>query len=195
MQVSIWEKETFYAPQDIVIVGSGFVGLWSAFYLKKKDPDLKITILDRGMIPTGASTRNAGFACFGSLNNYIDCFGQHFFSDDHFNLNLWKQVDRIFAATINFRMPLLAATTFDLDEGHALDANFGKRFFDFFELEGLDDCFNFFQGHGGTFNGTLLVLTHVARVSSVSSEKIKQQTKNPGEFPLRGLKSNLSIRS
>jgi gamma-glutamylputrescine oxidase len=71
MQISIWEKETFYAPQDIVIVGSGFVGLWSAFYLKKKNPRLKITILDRGVIPTGASTRNAGFACFGSLSEVV----------------------------------------------------------------------------------------------------------------------------
>ena len=69
--ISIWEQETFYAPQDIVIVGSGFVGLWSAFHLKKKNPKLKITIVDRGIIPTGASTRNAGFACFGSLSEVI----------------------------------------------------------------------------------------------------------------------------
>lgn len=69
--ISIWEKETFYAPQDVVIMGSGFVGLWSAFYLKKKNPKLKITIVDRGIIPTGASTRNAGFACFGSLSEVI----------------------------------------------------------------------------------------------------------------------------
>lgn len=69
--ISIWERETFFAPQDIIIVGSGFVGLWSAFYLKKKHPDLKITIIDRGVIPTGASTRNAGFACFGSLSELI----------------------------------------------------------------------------------------------------------------------------
>ena len=71
MQISVWEKETFFAPQDIVIVGSGFVGLWSAYYLKKKNPSLKITILERGMIPTGASTRNAGFACFGSLSEVM----------------------------------------------------------------------------------------------------------------------------
>jgi gamma-glutamylputrescine oxidase len=64
--ISIWEKESFFAPQDIIIVGNGFVGLWSAFYLKKKNPSIKITIVDRGIIPTGASTRNAGFACFGS---------------------------------------------------------------------------------------------------------------------------------
>ena len=69
--ISIWEKESFFSPQDIVIVGNGFVGLWSAFYLKKKKPDLKITIVDRGIIPTGASTRNAGFACFGSLSELM----------------------------------------------------------------------------------------------------------------------------
>ena len=71
MQVSIWEKESFYASQDVIIIGSGFVGLWSAYYLKKKDPDLKVTIIERGQIPTGASTRNAGFACFGSLSELV----------------------------------------------------------------------------------------------------------------------------
>jgi gamma-glutamylputrescine oxidase len=69
--ISIWEQETFYAPQDVIIAGSGFVGLWSAFYLKKQNPHWKITILDRGKIPTGASTRNAGFACFGSLSEVV----------------------------------------------------------------------------------------------------------------------------
>ena len=41
MQISIWEKETFFAPQDVIIVGSGFVGLWSALYLKKEIPGIK----------------------------------------------------------------------------------------------------------------------------------------------------------
>lgn len=69
--ISIWEKETFLAPQDVIIVGSGFVGLWSAIYLKKKHPKLRVSVLDRGIIPTGASTRNAGFACFGSLSELV----------------------------------------------------------------------------------------------------------------------------
>ncbi|HEY0042529.1 MAG TPA: FAD-dependent oxidoreductase [Flavisolibacter sp.] len=71
IDISIWEKETFFAHQDVIIVGSGFVGLWSAFYLKKKNPKLKITIVDRGITPIGASTRNAGFACFGSLSELV----------------------------------------------------------------------------------------------------------------------------
>jgi gamma-glutamylputrescine oxidase len=66
MLLSIWEKETFYAPQDIIIVGAGLMGLWSALELKKRDQQLRITILERNTTPLGASTRNAGFACFGS---------------------------------------------------------------------------------------------------------------------------------
>ncbi|HEY4109051.1 FAD-dependent oxidoreductase [Puia sp.] len=69
--LSVWEKESFFAPADIIIAGSGLVGLWSALYLKKRAPKLSITIVDRGIIPTGASTRNAGFACFGSLTELI----------------------------------------------------------------------------------------------------------------------------
>ena len=71
MQVSIWEKESFYAHNDVVIIGSGFVGLWSAYFLKLASPSLRVLILDRGIIPTGASTRNAGFACFGSLTELM----------------------------------------------------------------------------------------------------------------------------
>lgn len=71
MALSIWEKESFFAPADIVIAGSGFVGLWSAYYLKKKARHLHITVVDRGLIPSGASTRNAGFACFGTLSEMV----------------------------------------------------------------------------------------------------------------------------
>lgn len=71
IQPSVWEKESFFAPADIVIAGSGLVGLWSAYYLKKHAPSLSITIVERGLIPTGASTRNAGFACFGSLSELV----------------------------------------------------------------------------------------------------------------------------
>jgi glycine/D-amino acid oxidase-like deaminating enzyme len=69
--LSVWEKESFFAPADIIIAGSGLVGLWSAYYLKKSAPSLGITIVERGIVPTGASTRNAGFACFGSLTELV----------------------------------------------------------------------------------------------------------------------------
>lgn len=71
MHASLWEKESFFSPSDVIIAGSGFVGLWSAYYLKKKRPKLRITIVDKGFIPAGASTRNAGFACFGSVTELM----------------------------------------------------------------------------------------------------------------------------
>lgn len=64
--VSIWEHETFFSPQDVIIAGGGVVGLWSSLELITAKPNLRITILERGTVPVGASTRNAGFACFGS---------------------------------------------------------------------------------------------------------------------------------
>ena len=70
-QLSVWEKESFFAPQDVIIIGGGFSGLWSALHLKQLHPHYKITILEKGIIPAGASTRNAGFSCFGSPTELI----------------------------------------------------------------------------------------------------------------------------
>lgn len=66
ISLSIWEKESFYDPQDIIIVGAGLMGLWTAWELKKRKQSLRITIVESSITPLGASTRNAGFACFGS---------------------------------------------------------------------------------------------------------------------------------
>jgi glycine/D-amino acid oxidase-like deaminating enzyme len=68
---SFWEKDTWLQQNDIVIIGAGFVGLWTAYKLKIKYPNLKITILEKGIIPAGASTRNAGFSCFGSVSELM----------------------------------------------------------------------------------------------------------------------------
>ncbi|MFC4211785.1 NAD(P)/FAD-dependent oxidoreductase [Pedobacter lithocola] len=69
--LSYWEKATFF-NFDIVIIGSGIVGLNAAIHLKKTCPLLKIIVLERGFLPSGASTKNAGFACFGSLSELME---------------------------------------------------------------------------------------------------------------------------
>ncbi|MEJ7739993.1 MAG: FAD-dependent oxidoreductase [Chitinophagaceae bacterium] len=71
-KASIWELESFYGTRDVIIAGSGFAGLWSAYHLKKRNPACNILIIDRGAFPEGASTRNAGFACFGSATELLD---------------------------------------------------------------------------------------------------------------------------
>lgn len=69
--LSFWEKDSYYAHTDVIIIGAGLMGLWSALELKKHRPSLSITILERNSTPLGASTRNAGFACFGSLTELL----------------------------------------------------------------------------------------------------------------------------
>ena len=72
MNLSYWEKEAFFKNIDVAIIGSGIVGLNAAIHLKERAPNLKIVILERGSLPIGASTRNAGFACFGSMTELLD---------------------------------------------------------------------------------------------------------------------------
>ena len=64
--LSYWEKTSFF-DYDVIVIGSGIVGLNAAIHLKKSSPALKISVLESGFLPTGASTKNAGFACFGSI--------------------------------------------------------------------------------------------------------------------------------
>jgi len=69
--LSYWEKANFYTA-DIIIVGSGIVGLNAAITIKKQSPNIGVIILERGFLPSGASTKNAGFACFGSISELIE---------------------------------------------------------------------------------------------------------------------------
>ena len=70
-KVSYWEENTFLKDIDIAIVGSGIVGVTAALSYKDRFPTKKVVILERGVLPTGASTKNAGFACFGSITELI----------------------------------------------------------------------------------------------------------------------------
>jgi glycine/D-amino acid oxidase-like deaminating enzyme len=69
--VSYWEQLHFY-NFDVLIIGSGIVGLSAAIAIKEKEPALNVGVLERGLIPSGASTKNAGFACFGSVSELIE---------------------------------------------------------------------------------------------------------------------------
>lgn len=47
---------------DVAIVGGGFSGLWTAYYLSKIDPALRIMVIEREFCGFGASGRNGGWA-------------------------------------------------------------------------------------------------------------------------------------
>ena len=72
MNLSYWELESFFKNIDVLIVGSGIVGLNAALTLKEKSPNLHVVIAEKGCLPAGASTKNAGFSCFGSVSELLD---------------------------------------------------------------------------------------------------------------------------
>ncbi len=76
-QLSYWEIKQWFQQVDFTIVGSGIVGLNCALVLKNKQPNANVLVLEKGILPQGASTKNAGFACFGSLSELIDDLKSH----------------------------------------------------------------------------------------------------------------------
>lgn len=74
---SYWEYKNWIANVDFAVVGSGIVGVSCALALRDKYPNASILILEKGVLPQGASTKNAGFACFGSLSELLDDLNSH----------------------------------------------------------------------------------------------------------------------
>ncbi len=63
------------AAADVAIIGGGFSGLWTAYYLIRADPTLKITVIEREFCGFGASGRNGGWA-IGELAGSLDWYAR-----------------------------------------------------------------------------------------------------------------------
>ncbi len=68
--LSFWEKKNF-VHYDYIVVGAGITGLSTACAIKEKKPKANVLVLERGILPAGASTKNAGFACIGSFSEKL----------------------------------------------------------------------------------------------------------------------------
>lgn len=93
---SYWENNTFFNNIDLVVIGSGIVGLNAAIHYKKKNPTHKVLVIERGVLPNGASTKNAGFACFGSPSELLDDLSNNS-EDEVFSLveKRWKGLNAL----------------------------------------------------------------------------------------------------
>lgn len=87
--VSFWYRQTGFPVRrppldgdldcDVCVVGGGFTGLWTAYYLKKADPSLDIAVVEREFAGFGASGRNAGWLSSkiaGSAGTYARARGR-----------------------------------------------------------------------------------------------------------------------
>lgn len=68
---SIWERTAFLDGPHLAVVGSGIVGLFTALHYQRRFPHHRVVVLERGPHPSGASVKNAGFACFGSPSELL----------------------------------------------------------------------------------------------------------------------------
>lgn len=69
--LSYWEQSAML-DYDLVVLGGGITGMFCALTYREQYPKARIAILERGLFSSGASTKNAGFACFGSLSELVD---------------------------------------------------------------------------------------------------------------------------
>ena len=62
---------------DVVIVGGGFTGLWTAYHLNQSKPDLKVVLLEQDICGGGPSGRNGGFASgwWDELDGLVTLYG------------------------------------------------------------------------------------------------------------------------
>jgi glycine/D-amino acid oxidase-like deaminating enzyme len=66
-----------YLTADVVILGGGYTGMWTAWFLKERDPSIDVVIVERETCGSGPSGRNGGF-CYGfweDLPNLVRRFG------------------------------------------------------------------------------------------------------------------------
>jgi len=67
------------ADADVAIVGAGFTGLWTAYYLKTLQPDLRVVVLEQRFAGFGASGRNGGWltnSVTGGREQYVRTHGR-----------------------------------------------------------------------------------------------------------------------
>ena len=75
--LSYWEQNSFIGRPDLLVIGGGIVGLTSALEFRRRFPEAKIMVVERSPIAAGGSTRNAGFACFGSISEILNDLKNH----------------------------------------------------------------------------------------------------------------------
>lgn len=81
---------------DVAIVGGGYSGLWTAYYLLENDPSLRVLVIEKEFCGFGASGRNGGW-CEGALAGGTEKYAKRSTMDDALRLErtMYKTVDEI----------------------------------------------------------------------------------------------------
>ncbi|MFN8165281.1 MAG: FAD-dependent oxidoreductase [Bacteroidia bacterium] len=153
---SYWEQQSFIGTPDIAIIGSGIVGLSTAIEFKLRKPGYHVMIIERGMLPYGASTRNAGFACYGSISELLSDLESTSFDE------VMHLVERRWKGLLKLRSRLS-------DEKIGLEKLGGYEVFSPSDESLYEECANAIE----RFNYSVGEITGIKEVYRISSDKIK----------------------
>lgn len=151
---SFWEKQTYFHDIELIVIGSGIVGLNAAISFKEKHKNAKVVVLERGILPHGASTKNAGFACFGSVSELLS--------------DLNKTKEDIVWQTVEMRIKGLEVLRKRLGDKAIDYKEFGG--YELFDKENsYKECADSIE----SFNKRIKSYTGIKNTYSVENEKIK----------------------
>ena len=155
IELSYWENAFLAEKIEYCVLGAGIVGLQAAIRLKELEPEKEVAVLDKHPFPRGASTRNAGFACVGSLTELIDDVKERG----------WEEVAKL----LGRRWQGLGALKETLgEEGMGYEANNGYEIF----LEGEETIYEECRSQIGTFNGLFEEITGIKNAFEPADEAI-----------------------
>lgn len=154
LNFSFWEKQTYFHDIELIVIGSGIVGLNAAISFKEKHKNAKVVVLERGILPHGASTKNAGFACFGSVSELLS--------------DLNKTKEDIVWQTVEMRIKGLEVLRKRLGDKAIDYKEFGG--YELFDKENsYKECADSIE----SFNKRIKSYTGIKNTYSVENEKIK----------------------
>ncbi|WP_167193962.1 NAD(P)/FAD-dependent oxidoreductase [Brevibacterium pigmentatum] len=100
---------------DLLVVGGGFTGLWTALQAKERDPDRRVVLVEANTIGWAASGRNGGF-CAASLTHGYDNGEAHLPEENDRLAQLGREnLDAIEAAVAKYGMDVEFERTGELD--------------------------------------------------------------------------------
>lgn len=85
---------------DVAIVGAGYTGLWTAYYLKQQKPELRVVVVEQRHAGYGASGRNGGWltnAITGGREQYVKTHGRD--AAERFQRAMNATVDEVIRVT------------------------------------------------------------------------------------------------
>jgi gamma-glutamylputrescine oxidase len=189
-QLSYWERSRYFEGIDFLIIGAGIVGYSAALHLRLSHPTAKIVIMERGYLPSGASTKNAGFSCFGSATELLsdletmsedtvwttvqkrwdglqrlkEIIGDDLKQEVHGSWDLFMPTEKELESKVQAQLPYLNAKIKEItgeDNVYSMDATVSEKF----DFEGIaSSCYNRLEGQIDT--GSMMQRFHQKAVEA-----------------------------